>query len=395
MSGMRLQSASQRSSPSSSPPGSPRLLPLTSLTSTNRTRSRSPRPVSSTYTRVLPSITVPEGSSKQLNYLASNSEPPSEGDVDEESTEDGEGDEPSPEIQLHVGSRSDRVLVERKQSSSPGFAWASASPNRHSQYPPVHRSHTLHAKDTLSSRRRQSPAPPVSDAPPGSPLAPSFARTSNSGGFRFRSSLLPEVSVLVLALVLAIDRLRPVLSLPSLVGLAGITIITPTVALFRRPGDPKHYLMVPFTDARGYRDALSADDGFAVGVSLPVLLAAGVLWDVARPTGASQRFPNVPALWTETDEAEGRAVLRAARVDLFALMILNSFVLVIDLILARTWLQRDRVTENNTRRFFGAAGMAASVSSAVALCIKLLSYFELGMPRPFAGRVCSLAPGSN
>jgi hypothetical protein len=335
------------------------------------------RPLPSPQARIPPHVPVAQGWSKQLNYLASNSEPPSEGDGDE-STEDGEPDEPSPEIHLHVGGRSDRVLVERKQSSSPGFAWASSGTNKNLQYPPANNRPHAHAKGTLSSRRRPSPAPPASDQPSGSPLSATSAGASSSHAFRFRSSLLTEVSVLVLALVLAIDRLRSVLSLPSLAALAGLTVLTPTVALFRRPGDPKHYLMVPFTDSRGYRDALSADDGFAAGVSLPVLLAAGALWDVARPSGTGVQLPNVPTLSAGADQVESRAVLTTARTDLLALMILNSFVLVVNLILARTWLQRDRVTENNTRRFFGASAMAASVSTTIALCIKFLAYFELG-----------------
>lgn len=212
--------------------------------------------------------------------------------------------------------------------------------------------------------------------------------------FHIRWHLLPEVTLLVSALVFALLRLRSMTAnetfpeIPSLPfgWLFLYALVIPFIALFRRPNT---YFKVPFTDERGYRDPLAADDGIACALVLPVLLSCATLWDTySRGEASSQLgFDGIRPLvhvWEAhgihgldhlrglgfdpatlaTPLASARALL-AARHELVLLTALSSACLVFHLVLAKTVLRIEHLPKSNTKRFFGFMAVALVVSVAI------------------------------
>lgn len=286
----------------------------------------------------------------------------------------------------------------------------------------------------LASRRKGSPATSIADAVPGGPLSrpsrspagsplpasppredasqhmsrpkyfPFFARPPD-----FRSDLLPEVTLLTAALVLAAYRMavlpmpddldgNPMPDLP-LSPLIMLIFIIPGVSLFRSRGPQANY-MFPFTDERGYRSPKTVDDGFAAGAILPVLLAAGFLWDavVRGPQdlpylGGSIR--NLMDVWQAADlrPRPGSSIVHATNAQIYSTIVvarlslllstsINSFILVFHIILSRTVLTVERLPTNNTKRLFGAFILSSSVSLLLWGLLALNDAFAWGGSAP-------------
>lgn len=179
-------------------------------------------------------------------------------------------------------------------------------------------------------------------------------------------------------------------SIPAvpLYSLAAYTLAVPLIALFRREG---HYFKAPFTDERGYRNPTLADDGIAVALTLPILLATATWWEVyssADATGLGVGLPGIRSL-VDVWEANGvraasspklaqnfdlsalrhpieqaRTLFRA-RYELVLLTSLNAVTLLLHLVLAWTIFRVENLPRSNTKRFFGFMAVAATISTAV------------------------------
>lgn len=209
--------------------------------------------------------------------------------------------------------------------------------------------------------------------------------------FHIRLHLLPEVLLLLGAVLFAFHRLytmQPTATFPAIPALPYITLsivilVVPLLTLFRRHD---HYFKVPFTDERGYRDPKAADDGIATAVVLPLLLACACYWDayaignksdgvvglggisplvrVWEATGihavdrSNPSFdPSILATPLETSRA-----LFTARYELLLLTGINAVVLLVHLALAKTLLRIERLPKSNAKRFFGFMGVANLIS---------------------------------
>ncbi|ORY82330.1 hypothetical protein BCR35DRAFT_81373 [Leucosporidium creatinivorum] len=225
--------------------------------------------------------------------------------------------------------------------------------------------------------------------------------------FHIRMHQLPEVALLVLPLLFALLRLHLTLplspSLPSLplpfAALSLFTLSIPFIALFRRT---EHYFQVPFTDSRGYRDPKAADDGIAVALALPLLLAlacyldvlagadgkgGGVglegisplvaVWESQGVHALSRHLPNISPQDLLHPLATAHALL-TARHQLVLLTALNSAILVLHLVLAKTVLRIERLPKSNTKRFFGFMATAMGVSSCVYVGFSVWDYVKPG-----------------
>ena len=437
---------SNRSSPESSPTRSNHasgLRPLTSTadarkdTSTERTslkvRAAHARAPKGRQSSALP---VPEITQTQ-HYSASNSSPESLSDDDGDSESTDASADGLPAVQLRRASTVSEIDA--------GSSIALDTPNWSSRRTdllvekPVHPQHPLAAavldplgrtQTSLSSflpprtlspspRRRPSPSPvhihevshgrQLTDRPQ-SPRLP----TIQSRGPRFRLDVLLEVTVLTISLALACYRISslPVARrLPPAAPMLVLTVILPFMTLFRRSA-PSTHLMVPFTDERGYRARAAADDGFAAGVALPVLLASGVVWDgyvsacngqlaglegirtlsdMWETAGLNRSMASIPAPTTffsstSSSVTADHIVLLDARICLLVMMTLNSFVLILHLILARTVLRVNWLPLNNTKRFFGALALSTSLSALSAATVVICRHYGHGM----SPSICSL-----
>lgn len=324
------------------------------------------------------------------------------------------------------GGRGEHVLVERRSGSlNPASAegkrsglggWGSA---------------LFDAREgSLSTKRRpSSPAVSVRNARP-SPRGRTAARTPEPAPreptppltldsiqstynpfplFHIRLHQIPEVALLVLPLLFALGRLyltSPLCaSLPSLplpfAALALFTLSIPFIALFRRS---EHYFQVPFTDERGYRDPKAADDGIAVALALPLLLALACYWDVLSGADGkgggiglegispliavwesqgvhalSRQLPRITSQDLLHPLASARALL-TARHELVLLTALNSAILVLHLVLAKSVLKIEKLPKSNTKRFFGFMAMAMGVSTCVYAGFSVWAYLRPGAP---------------
>lgn len=261
---------------------------------------------------------------------------------------------------------------------------------------------------SIAARRRASPSQPeASHANPNlghqglnghrSPT-PTAASKQPTRWISFRFDLLPEVSILTASLVLAAVRM---VRLPDVLGaqhepipispLVMLIAIVPTAALFRKRGPEANY-MFPFTDERGYRTPATVDDGFAAGAVIPILLAAGFLWDAVisgperyhtldhvRPLmDVWQAAGIIPAHDSVTTHTQLFNAVVKARISLLLTTSMNSFILVLHLILSRTILRIERLPTNNTKRLFGVSLLSLSVSFALWTLLALNDAFAWG-----------------
>ncbi|KAM0750308.1 hypothetical protein T439DRAFT_249873 [Meredithblackwellia eburnea MCA 4105] len=258
---------------------------------------------------------------------------------------------------------------------------------------------------TSSSKRRPSPAahPRSSKArrqtaavePPRTPTPPltidSIQSTFNPFPlFHIRWHLLPEVVLLDSALAIALYRLNSMIPtstystiFPIPIAFLSITVVlVPFITLFRRPTS---YFKAPFTDERGYRDPNAADDGVAAALVLPVLLAAACYWDTyTEPSPTSHigleniaplvnvwvasglnPVPNVPGSELLGSARATAQTLFKARHQLVLLTALNTGVLLLHLVMARTFLKIERLPKSNTKRFFGFMAVSGVVSMSI------------------------------
>lgn len=334
-------------------------------------------------------------------------------------------DSPAPAgFVLGVGEmgRGDRVLV-KKRSSSPralrGHAHASASArerswgsalldtlegNSHSGSRERRRpaSPTVHTVRTSRASGRGKPAKPSPEEEKREPTPPLTLDAIRPGWsspfplFHIRRSLILEAVILVVPLGFALYRvwsMRPSALFPSvpaipIYALAAYTVAIPFIALFRRDG---HYFKAPFTDERGYRDPALADDGIAVALVLPILLATATWWEVYSTADATGRGVGLPGIRPLIDVWEANGVhasgsarlppsfnlaalsqpverartLFRARYELVLLTSLNAVTLLLHLALARTVLRIENLPTSNTKRFFGFMAVSGAISSAV------------------------------
>lgn len=291
-----------------------------------------------------------------------------------------------------------RELLVQRHTQEPNFttSWENAlfKPKRPSFSQPRTRSLTPSGSSPLPARRKASPTSEVapllgssnsrspSPSRPSSPPAPVPKRSR----IAFRLDLLPEVALLTASLILAAVRMAK-LEMPMdlngqtmpdipLSPLIMLIFAIPGVSLFRRRDSNSNFTF-PFTDERGYRSPATVDDGFAAGASIPVLLAAGFLWDaVSRRSQEPPMLGNVRSLmevWqsagihpksgiTDPTSAQIHSTVVVARISLLLSTSINSFILIFHIVLSRTLLRVERLPTNNTRRLFGALLLACTVS---------------------------------
>lgn len=327
--------------------------------------------------------------------------------------------------------RGDQVLV-KKRSSSPralrGHANSSAYTRERSWGSAL--LDTLEGHSHSASRERRRPASPISNAfrtsrasgrvrparpspeeekrEPTPPLTLDSIRPGWSSPFplfHIRRSLIFEVVILVVPLSFALYRvwsMQPTALFPSipavpLYALAAYTLAVPFIALFRREG---HYFKAPFTDERGYRNPALADDGIAVALTLPILLATATWWEVyssADATGLGVGLPGIrslvdvweangirasssPKLASNLDlsafsrPVETARTLFRARYELVLLTSLNAVTLLLHLVLARTIFRVENLPRSNTKRFFGFMAVAATISTAMWALLTIADY---------------------
>ena len=225
--------------------------------------------------------------------------------------------------------------------------------------------------------------------------------------FHIRWKLLPEVTLLVSALIFALLRLQSMSPTETFPAIPAIpfgwlflyALVIPFIALFRRRGT---YLKVPFTDERGYRDPAAADDGIACALVLPVLLSCATLWDTySRGEGSSQlgidgirplvhvweahgihgldhlRGIGFDPATLATPLASARALF-AARHELVLLTALSSACLIFHLVLAKTVLKIEHLPKSNAKRFFGYMAVASLVSVSIYVGLAVWDWHRAG-----------------
>lgn len=250
------------------------------------------------------------------------------------------------------------------------------------------------------------------EPPPRTPTPPLTLDDINSTYnpfplFHIRVHLIPEVALLVLPLLYGLWRLYTMHNatassqpLPYFAFLA-LALSIPFIALFRRDTS---YFKAPFTDERGYRDPKAADDGIAVALALPLLLAMACYWDIhagavaaAAGTESSTGFglegiAPLVAVWesrgvhalpsldytTLLAPAASAVALLTSRHQLVLLTALNTAILLLHLLLARTVLKIERLPKGNTKRFFGFMGVAVAISSTVWAALSAWDYLREG-----------------
>lgn len=222
--------------------------------------------------------------------------------------------------------------------------------------------------------------------------------------YHMRWPLLTELALLEFAFALALFRLKSIANsfpttedggdqpTPLLSDMGGINAplalmavlgaALPALVLIRRSTS---YWMVPFTDARAYRAANTADDGLATAIILPILLAASCLWDTFRDASSGnlsfglERTHALTGVW----EASGihslaasapspldfARVLLDARRALVILTSINSAILYAHLFISRWVFRIERVSTSNAKRFFASMALAGSLSAVLWLVV--------------------------
>ena len=205
--------------------------------------------------------------------------------------------------------------------------------------------------------------------------------------FDFRWQQLPETVLLLIGLSIGIYRLysiTPTTMYPSIPPLPVYSLLlllpfVPLITLFR---SPTQYYKLPFTDQRAYRDPSRADDGIAVAIVSPILLAIACFWDVyandlSRPGGIGlEGIETLGRIWDAEErmvgfgmKEVGRVVL-LARWQLFVITVSNTLVLLLHLLLAKTVLRIEKLPLSNMKRFFGFAALSIGVSCSLFLSLK-------------------------
>jgi hypothetical protein len=189
--------------------------------------------------------------------------------------------------------------------------------------------------------------------------------------------------------------MRRLLPIP-LSPLVMLLVLIPGVALFR-PSSGKGSYMFPFTDERGYRTPATVDDGFAAGATIPVLLAAGFLWDGIRGgkldvdatlgglgqiTDVWHSAGLVPNIKHEYQPGAVHRTVIIARISLLLSTSINTFILILHILLSRTILRVERLPTNNTKRLFGAVGVSSLVSFTLWTLLALNHRFAWGELAP-------------
>ena len=434
---------SNRSSPEASPERS-LLKPLTSSSnghSSSSSRSISPaRTATASKTRRMSSKTARPShvydetpTNEKLAYFGSNESEReisnADDDGDASSSEDSATDmldaalgipsSTASSSTMPIGTRREllvqRPVMESSQSSWETWEHALLHPKRASPRP---RSLTPQPSSSLASRRRGSPAANAlqhdlgpSLSPPLFPRSPSPSAASSPAArsrpsrwyhLPFRIDLLAEVSILTLSLVIAAYRMqqfrtpfdaemRKLLPIP-LSPLVMLLALIPGVALFR-PNTVKGSYMFPFTDERGYRTPATVDDGFAAGATIPVLLAAGFLWDGVRAgridvdatfggigliTDVWQSAGLIPNVQHNHEQGAVHRTVIIARISLLLSTSINTFILILHILLSRTVLRVERLPTNNTKRLFGALGLSSLVSFTLWTLLAINHRFAWG-----------------
>lgn len=329
--------------------------------------------------------------------------------------------------------RAEHVLVEKRslspsslRSSGSGTSthkersWGSAlldTLEGHSQH---HRDRRKSSSPAVSSIRttrtstRSRPSRPSPEQVSREPTPPLTLDSISAGWnpfplFHIRKSLIFEVVVLLIPFCFALYRLytmTPTEIFPSIPRLPFRAILLfsvsiPFIALLRREG---HYFKAPFTDERGYRDPRLADDGVAVALTLPILLASAVYWDTYASADGTSFGIGLPGIRPLIDvwEANGihatsssrlpasfdRSLLSSpveqaralftARYELVLLTGLNAACLLLHLGLARTVFQIERLPRSNTKRFLGFMGVATTISAGIWGLCTVADYFLKG-----------------
>lgn len=284
------------------------------------------------------------------------------------------------------------------------------SPSKPTRRPSSSSSRTITATGSRSSKTRPSRVPP--DPIMREPTPPLTFDSINSSFnpfplFHIRWNLIPEIILIVGPFLFALYRLStiaPSTTFPSIStlpihSLLFLTFTIPFIALFRRATS---YFKVPFTDERGYRDPQAADDGVTVAILLPLLLAVACYWDTySSQNSGLDAMQSLTELWESSgvhasakslsfnfsisidptiysQPIEMARALLLARYELVLLTALNSLVLLFHLALARTILSVEKLPTNNTKRFFGAMGVSAIISSMVYLILIAWNASSLG-----------------
>lgn len=257
----------------------------------------------------------------------------------------------------------------------------------------------------ISSGLNRSPTPTTPASPASTPICQSR--------IPFRTDLLLEVVILAGALALTVYRLarlqtplnadlQPLTPIP-LSPFVMLLVAIPCTALFRRKTWHSNY-MFPFTDERGYRTPATVDDGFAAGATVPVLLAAGFLWDaVSRGEEGMGYLSSVRPLM-DVWQAAGRmppssasipdigAVYRTvvvARISLLLSTSINSFVLILNIVLSRTFLSVEKVPKDNTKRLLGSLIVSGTISLFLWTLLALNDAFAWGKLEKLHRPICA------
>ena len=432
---------SNRSSPEASPERS-LLKPLTSSSSTNghsASSRRNPSPAAGKTRRMSsrPAARPPAPdetpANEKLAYFGSNESERDNSNADDDGDASSSEDSATEMLDAALGLPSSassvapasvrrellvqRPVLESSQSSWETWEHALLHPKRASPRP---RSLTPQPS-ALASRRRGSPAAnilhhdvgPLSYSPPLFNRSPSPSVASSPSPLKrsrwhipFRIDLLPEVSILTGSLLIAAYRMeqfrtpydadmRRLLPIP-LSPLVMLLVLIPGVALFR-PSSSKASYMFPFTDERGYRTPATVDDGFAAGATIPVLLAAGFLWDGIRAgnldvdatlgglgqiTDVWHSAGLVPNIKHEYQPGAVHRTVIIARISLLLSTSINTFILILHILLSRTILRVERLPTNNTKRLFGAVGISSLVSFTLWTLLALNHRFAWGELAP-------------
>lgn len=206
----------------------------------------------------------------------------------------------------------------------------------------------------------------------------------------FRIEILPEVALLTYALALSAHRLSTLhhsaLVHLDLTPLHVLIVALPFVALIR-PVRWSPYFMVPFTDERGYRSVGQVDDGFAVGLSIPIILASAFLCDIL-PASNELGFPDIRPItdiWQKVFDLpapslsfDARSIMIKARASLLQIVVINAYVFLLQIVLAQTFLRPHNVSKNNNQRLIAATVLALVTSTLLLVTIYILRFLSLG-----------------
>ncbi|KAH8928340.1 hypothetical protein BT69DRAFT_1277161 [Atractiella rhizophila] len=234
-----------------------------------------------------------------------------------------------------------------KRSRSPLKLPRETIKRSHSPIPP---SHPRTSRDDAQLQARRGSSMEVQKEP----CVEAKQDSAKSLRLYFRFSLIPSTLILCFSLTLLVYRFStlPTSPLPPSF-LAFCSLFVFLISIVRLT--PDSYLMVPFTDERGYRSAKLADDGSMFSFAMPILLAGGCYWDTFR-----DRTPPLPGLSTlpEIWLAQGFASTTQDHVHF-------SLTLAFQISLASFFLLPSVISRSNTRRWFGANTLSIGISALV------------------------------